>query len=261
MKGPRAPHARDTAVLRHDGRHPGMAARRRSLTPSAQNKGTTQGGGKKIRWPRWCSLWGGGGVVAGSVERCASTKWWFTPVVAASAPASGPRLVHVLGSWRGTAFLDGEDVLVPGPVLGSSLARRDAAAARPSLPQRRGAAVARPPSPSVLTALRWKKKPQVGAVGFASRPHRLSPFEMASRRLEGESPSVPLAPPPSGAGGAPRPRPGAPWMPAGGANPSFPFSPRAHPVASACTGPWRACRPGGVHTSVTERERESGGAG
>jgi hypothetical protein len=151
--------------------------------------------------------------------------------------------------------------LSPVPVLGSSLTRRDAAAARPSLPQRRGAAVARPPSPSVLTALRWKKKPQVGAVGFASRPHRLSPFEMASRRLEGESPSVPLAPPPSGAGGAPRPRPGAPWMPAGGANPSFPFSPRAHPVASACTGPWRACRPGGVHTSVTERERESGGAG
>jgi hypothetical protein len=115
MRGPRAPHARNTAVLRHDGRHPGMAARRRSPTPSAQNRGKTQGGGKEIRWLRCGSLRGGGGVVAGSVERCASTKWWFTPVVAASSPASGPLLVHVLDSWRGTVYLGGDDVLVPGP--------------------------------------------------------------------------------------------------------------------------------------------------
>jgi hypothetical protein len=47
MRGPRAPHVRDTAVLRHDSRHPGMAARRRSPTSSAQNRGKLKEEGRR----------------------------------------------------------------------------------------------------------------------------------------------------------------------------------------------------------------------
>jgi hypothetical protein len=69
ISGPRAPRERDAAVLRHDGRQPGKAARRRTPTPSAQKQSRAQGGRKEIRWLQCCSLRGGGGVVAGSVER------------------------------------------------------------------------------------------------------------------------------------------------------------------------------------------------
>jgi hypothetical protein len=74
MSGPRAPHERDAAVLRLDGRQPGKAARRRTPTPSAQKQSKAQGGRKEIGWPWCCSLRGGGGVVAGSVERCTKAR-------------------------------------------------------------------------------------------------------------------------------------------------------------------------------------------
>jgi hypothetical protein len=47
MSGPRAPHERDAAVLRFDGRQPGKAARRRTPTPSAQNRVELKEGGKR----------------------------------------------------------------------------------------------------------------------------------------------------------------------------------------------------------------------
>jgi hypothetical protein len=46
MSGPRAPHERDAAVLRLEGRHPGMATRRRTPTLSALNRAEIKGGGK-----------------------------------------------------------------------------------------------------------------------------------------------------------------------------------------------------------------------
>jgi hypothetical protein len=46
MSGPRAPHERDAAVLRLDGRQPGKATRRRTPTPSAQNREEFKEGGK-----------------------------------------------------------------------------------------------------------------------------------------------------------------------------------------------------------------------
>jgi hypothetical protein len=46
MSGPRALHERDAAVLRLEGRHPGMAARRRTPTPSVLNRAEFKEGGK-----------------------------------------------------------------------------------------------------------------------------------------------------------------------------------------------------------------------
>jgi hypothetical protein len=46
MSGPRAPHERDAAVLRLNGRQPGKATRRRTPTPSAQNRVELKEGGK-----------------------------------------------------------------------------------------------------------------------------------------------------------------------------------------------------------------------
>jgi hypothetical protein len=46
MSGPRAPHERDAVVLRLEGRHPGMATRRRTPTPSVLNKAEIKEGGK-----------------------------------------------------------------------------------------------------------------------------------------------------------------------------------------------------------------------
>jgi hypothetical protein len=123
--------------------------------------------------------------------------------------------------------LGDEGVLAPGPVLGSSLARRDAAAARPFLPQRRGAAVARPPSPSTRCSRPFggRRNPKRGRLALP--PGHTDPLLLNWRRggSRGESPSMPLASPPSGAGGVPRSQLRAPWMPAGGANPSFTFLP------------------------------------
>jgi hypothetical protein len=46
MGGPRAPHERDAAVLRLEGRHPGMASRRCTPTPSVLNREELKEGGK-----------------------------------------------------------------------------------------------------------------------------------------------------------------------------------------------------------------------
>jgi hypothetical protein len=46
MGGPRAPHERDAAVLRLEGRHPGMATLRRTPTPSVLNREKLKEGGK-----------------------------------------------------------------------------------------------------------------------------------------------------------------------------------------------------------------------
>jgi hypothetical protein len=46
MSGPRAPHGRDTAVLRLEGRQPGKATRRRTPTSSALNGAEFKEGGK-----------------------------------------------------------------------------------------------------------------------------------------------------------------------------------------------------------------------
>jgi hypothetical protein len=47
MSGPRAPHERDAAVLRLDGRQPGKETRRRTPTPLAQNRAESKEGGKE----------------------------------------------------------------------------------------------------------------------------------------------------------------------------------------------------------------------
>jgi hypothetical protein len=46
MSGPRAPHERDAAVLRLEGRQPGKATRRRTPTSSVQNRVEFKEGGK-----------------------------------------------------------------------------------------------------------------------------------------------------------------------------------------------------------------------
>jgi hypothetical protein len=167
MGGPRAPQDRDAAVLRLEGRHPGMATRRRTPTPSVLNREELKEGGKGKRlW--WFSRWGGGVVVAGSRTAVA---WRSRRSRRCRCPCSGPApFPDADGSFSFSRAAVEGDVLggstasrrgrcpCSGPVPGSSLARRDAAAARFLL------------SPSRRKQGRWRVENPKGVGGLASVP-------------------------------------------------------------------------------------------
>jgi hypothetical protein len=133
--------------------------------------------------------------------------------------------------WRGTAFLGGEDVLAPGPVLGSSLVRRGGGAPAFSLE-------------SVQVGVAEEETPSGGKLALPLCPPVRPLLNRRREQLDGKSPQCPwLA---AGRGRWRSRRSSGPPRVLGGEGSGVKsLFPRSHPVPHARAGPWRACRPGG----------------